>query len=74
MPSKQHENYCNQILRDIAKVNPYTREDGRIAYVYATGFLAGYLASLAEEDPYIYKRFKQHVEAQRLPRFKHQSK
>lgn len=61
----EHRSLANQILRDLSQVNPYTRNDGMIAYIYAAGFLAGYLASLAEEDPFIYRRFQKHVESTR---------
>ena len=60
--SNQQKRYANQILADLSRVNPYTKRDGMIAYLYAAGFLAGYLASLAEEDPFIYKRFKNHID------------
>jgi hypothetical protein len=48
-------------MQILAELNPYTHKDGRIAYVYATGYLAGYLASLMREDPFIYKRFLNHA-------------
>lgn len=67
----QQKQLANQILTDISKVNPYTSEDKSMAFIWAAGFLAGYIASLAEEDMFVYKRFKRHIEEQRLPKFKH---
>ena len=58
--SMKHERDVNQVIASIRLVNPYSQEDGRIAYVYAAGFLASYLASLGREDPWILKRFHQH--------------
>lgn len=64
MSTSQQQAYANQILRDVAQVNPYAKTDGMTAYLYAAGYLAGFIASLAEEDPYVYKRFRQHVDKQ----------
>jgi hypothetical protein len=64
MNQEYHRKIANQILTDVAKVNPYMKKDGPIAYLYAAGYLAGFIASLAERDPYIYKEFKQLVEEQ----------
>ena len=64
MSQEYHRKIANQILTDVAKVNPYMKKDGPIAYLYAAGYLAGFIASLAERDPYIYKEFKQLVEEQ----------
>jgi hypothetical protein len=49
-----HNEYANWIVTVIQK----QRNDP----LYSTGFLAGYLASLMLEDPYVYKRFKNHIE------------
>ena len=64
MSTPQQKAYANQILRDLSQVNPYSKTDGMIAYLYAAGYLAGFIASLAEEDPFIYKRFKRHIDEQ----------
>ncbi len=64
MTQERHRKIANQILTDVARVNPYMKKDGPIAYLYAAGYLAGFIASLAERDPYIYKEFKQLVEEQ----------
>lgn len=57
--SEQRKRIANQVLTDLARVNPYPQS--KEAYVYAVGFLAGYIAQLAEEDPFIYKKFRHHV-------------
>ena len=57
-----HQEYCDWIIQSLRAVNPHTSEQGRIGYVYASGFLAAYLASLMQEDPYIYKRFRKHID------------
>jgi len=64
MTNEYHRKTANQILTDVARVNPYMKKDGPIAYLYAAGYLAGFIASLAERDPYVYREFKQHVEEQ----------
>lgn len=64
MPTNHHKALANQILTDLSRVNPYTKRDDQQAYMYAVGFMAGYLASLSEEDPWVYKRFKRHIEQQ----------
>ena len=56
-----HEEYCDAIIAYVRQVNPHTAQEGRIGYVYASGFLAAYLASLMMEDPYVYKRFQRHI-------------
>ena len=70
MSSQLQKDYAQQILTDIAKINPYKSNDKNMAFIWATGYLAGFIASLAEEDPFVYKRFSKHIEEQRLPRFK----
>ncbi len=71
MARDHHQALTDQILRDLARVNPYSSTERGEAYVYATGFLASYLASLSEQDPWVYKRFRQHIEEQRVPKFRH---
>lgn len=57
-----HKVYTDLIIRSVQEINPHTNKEGRVGYVYAGGFLASYLASLMLEDPYIYKRFRRHIE------------
>jgi hypothetical protein len=63
MATKEHRELANYIIGLIGQINPHTQQEGRIGYVYALGFLASYLASLAEEDPWILKRYVKHVKA-----------
>ena len=64
MTTPNHKRNTEAIIRAIQQVNPYTTNEGRIGYVYAAGFLASYLASLAEEDPWILKRYLKHCDDQ----------
>ena len=59
-----HKEYTDLIIDSLRAINPHTSEQGRIGYVYASGYLASYLASLMKEDPYIYLRFRKHIERQ----------
>jgi flagellar hook assembly protein FlgD len=61
---RYREDIANQILRDLAKINPYTSNDSTKGSLYAAGFLAGYLAQLSEQDPWVYKKLKAHIEQQ----------
>ena len=61
MATKQQRALVDQILRDISEVNPYTSRNKEQAFIWATGFLASYLASLSEEDPWVYKRLRRHI-------------
>lgn len=61
MSSKEHDDYTNYIIQAVSKINPYTNDEGRIGYVYASGFLASYLANLFEKDPFVFKQFEKHI-------------
>lgn len=66
MTSKEHEQLVELVLEQIAGTNPYNRfnENKKTEfYIYQSGFLAAYLASLMREDPFVYKRFQAHVES-----------
>lgn len=55
--------YTQNILDQIAEINPYNRQgENRKSeyYIYNMGFLASYLGSLMEQDPFIYKQFRHH--------------
>lgn len=65
MQKTYKEQIANQILKDLAKINPYTATDKSRGALYAAGFLAGYLAQLAETDPWVYKKLKQYIDSQR---------
>lgn len=65
--SANHQRLIDNILELTGRTNPYNRSGLNIKsefYIYQMGYLASYLASLCEEDPYIYKRFKQHSDEQ----------
>ena len=64
MSKKYQEELAHQILKDLARINPYTANDKTRGALYAAGFLAGYIAQLAEEDPWTYKKLKQYIEQQ----------
>lgn len=64
MATKQQTNMANWVLDQVGSVNPYNRqgENSTQDYnIYQSGFLAAYLASLMLEDPWVLKRFEQHV-------------
>lgn len=63
---KQQERVDN-ILALAGMTNPYNRSGTNSKseyYIYQMGYLASYLASLCEEDPFIYRKFKNHCEEQ----------
>ena len=73
MITTKQQRMAEQILREVASVNPYNNQgtNARSEYnIYQGGFLAGYLASLMEEDPFVYKRFTRHIEDCRRNRAK----
>jgi hypothetical protein len=61
-PPSTHKDYTDYIIGSVQAINPHSNQEGRVGYVYAAGFLASYLASLMQEDPWAYKRFQQHIE------------
>ena len=60
MQASEQQAYTQAIMHLLQDQNPY-KHDKHLAYIWATGFLAAYLASLSTEDPWTFKRFKQHV-------------
>ena len=65
MASREQELNAQWVLDQIARQNPYNRQQSnRLSefYIYQSGFLAAYLASLMAEDPYIRKRFSRHID------------
>ena len=73
MITNKQQQLAHQILREVASVNPYnkTAANAKQEYnIYQGGFLAGYLASLMEQDPFVYKRFIKHIEDCRRNRAK----
>ena len=65
MTTIKHRQYTDYIIDSVRSVNPYKSSEGRIGYVYASGFLASYLANILEEDPIMFREFKKHIEKQR---------
>lgn len=66
-----HRELAEYIIQLAGKSNPYNRQGSNLKsefYIYNMGYLASYLASLCEEDPYILKRYKRHCEDQRRPK------
>lgn len=61
--STRHQQNLDYIQQAVSYVNPYRRDQLNKRsefYLYNQAFLASYLASLAEEDPFILKRFIRH--------------
>ena len=64
MATKKQQDMANWVLDQVGSVNPYNRQGENRTQEYNTyqsGFLAAYLASLMMEDPWILKRFEQHI-------------
>lgn len=56
------------IIESVSRVNPYNRTGANSKtefYIYNMGYLASYLASMMEQDPYIAKKFARHVDLKR---------
>lgn len=51
--------FARDILDQISKINPYT---GAKSVAYTVGFLTGYLSTLMQKDPFIYRQFVKHCE------------
>ena len=59
---------AHEILELVGYVNPHRRSGTNRKsefYIYNMGFLASYLSSLCEEDPFVYKRLVKHIKQQR---------
>ncbi len=63
MTTLKHREFTNYIIESIRVINAHTAQEGRIAYVYASGFLASYLANILSEDPIAFKQFQQHIQS-----------
>ena len=64
MDKTQHKNLTNWVLEQVAKINPYTQEQGRIAWVWAVGFLASYLARILAANPRRLEEFQDLIKNQ----------
>lgn len=59
---KDSKELANQILTDIAEINPYTQEQKHLAFVWAVGFLARIVAEMIWRDSdnlYVYRRIRE---------------
>lgn len=66
--SKQHRDFAAHILQQLGEINPYNRQGQNLRneyYIYQLGFLAGYLASVFENDPILYREFREHLKRQK---------
>lgn len=60
-----HRELTEYIILLAGKSNPYNRQgsNAKIEYLtYNMGYMASYLASLCEQDPWLLKRYKRHCE------------
>ena len=68
MATKQQEQMANWVLDQVGSVNPYSRQGTNSKseyYIYESGFVAAYLASLMIDDPWELKRFERHIKAKK---------
>lgn len=56
MSSKQHQDLVNYIIAQVE--SRCARTSAEEQRVYAIGFLASYIASKIEQDPFVLKEFK----------------
>ena len=61
--TRKHKEYTTYIIESVRTVNPHSSEEGRIGYVWSSGFLASYLANILAEDPIALKQFERHIAA-----------
>ena len=54
-----HEKYVNYIQQSVQLACPY--EDDNLRRLYHAGFLASYLASMFERDPWYFREFQRHI-------------
>jgi hypothetical protein len=62
MRKPTHDDIVNLIIDSIRRINPYSNDQGRKGYIYASGFLAAFLAKIIERDPYILREFQLLIE------------
>ena len=68
MITKQQTDMAHWILEQVGSVNPYNNRaaNSRDQYnIYQGGFVAAYLASLMLDDPWMKKRFEQHIKGKK---------
>jgi hypothetical protein len=62
-----HKERVDWILDIMGQVNPYKRQEANRKgeyYIYNMGYLASFLASKMEEDPFIAREFYRHAQEQ----------
>jgi hypothetical protein len=64
MPNPNHTKYTKLIIDSVRSINPHVSSEGRIAYVYASGFLASYLAEILKDDPIRLREFNRLIARQ----------
>lgn len=50
----EHKDYTRGILALLEQLGP---DNEQLHHIYSIGFLASYIASKCEQDPYVYKEF-----------------
>ena len=60
MDMNTHDNYVKLIQQAIESVCPY--RDESLRRLYHAGFLASYLASQFEKDPFLVREFLRHID------------
>lgn len=69
---KDRRTHARQLLESLAKINPYHTKD--LAYLWATGYLAGLLGRIMEQDPLLAKeierQFADALKREQLSKFK----
>lgn len=68
-----HKERVDWILNITAQINPYQRQEANRKsefYIYNMGYLASYLASKMQEDPFIAREFFQHAQEQSKQRLR----
>ena len=57
----EHDDYVKFIQQSIDSVCPYKNNES-LHRLYHAGFLASYLASMLQKDPFYVREFKRHIE------------
>jgi hypothetical protein len=60
MDMSEHDDYVKLIQQAVELVCPYQEE--HLRRLYHAGFLASYLASQFQKDPYLVREFLRHVD------------
>jgi hypothetical protein len=71
MITTEQQRYAQWVLDQVASVNPYNRQQANSREqfeIYQSGYLAAYLSSLMREDPFIQRRFSNHIHKNKQPK------